>query len=112
MNENYYAVKFNAEGNSTVNFDGKTFSNPNFKPELAQRRNGVHELTRYLKVSAYPTIVFFDENAKMISPIRGYQKPQQIELYLKLFKGDDYKTMTTQEDFNAYYEAFKPEFQQ
>lgn len=48
----------------------------------------------------------------MISPIRGYQKPQQIELYLKLFKGDDYKTMTTQEDFNAYYEAFKPEFQQ
>ena len=112
VNKNYYAVKFNAEGDSTVDYDGRTFSNPNFKPELAQRRNGVHELTRYLKVSAYPTIVFFDENAKMISPIRGYQKPQQIELYLKLFKGDDYKTMTTQEDFNAYYEAFKPEFQQ
>ena len=79
---------------------------------MAQRRNGVHDLTRYLKVSAYPTIVFFDEEANVISPIRGYQQPQQIELYLKLFKGDDYKSMTTQEDFNAYYEAFKPEFQQ
>ncbi|NRA94194.1 MAG: thioredoxin fold domain-containing protein [Psychroserpens sp.] len=112
VNQNYYAVKFNAEGNSTVNYDGRTFTNPNFKPELAQRRNGVHDLTRYLKVSAYPTIVFFDEEANVISPIRGYQQPQQIELYLKLFKGDDYKSMTTQEDFNAYYEAFKPEFQQ
>lgn len=112
VNKNYYAVKFNAEGNDEVTFDGRSFSNPNYKPELANRRNSAHELTRYLKVSAYPTIVFFDENAKVISPIRGYQKPQQIELYLKLFLGDDYKSMTTQEEFNAYYAAFKPEFQQ
>ena len=112
VNKNYYAVKFNGEGNDVVNYDGKSFSNPNYKPELAKRRNSAHELTRYLKVSAYPTIVFFDEDAKVISPIRGYQKPQQIELYLKLFLDDDYKSMTTQEDFNAYYEAFKPEFQQ
>lgn len=112
VNENYYAVKFDAEGNSTVNYDGRTFTNPNYKEELKNRRNGVHDLTRYLKVSAYPTIVFFDVDAKVISPIRGYQKPQQLELYLKLFLGDDYKSMTTQEDFNAYYSAFKPEFQQ
>ncbi|WP_299228410.1 thioredoxin fold domain-containing protein [uncultured Psychroserpens sp.] len=111
VNENYYAVKFNAEGDSTVNYDGKTFSNPNYKPALANRRNGVHELTRYLKVSAYPTIVFFDENAKVIAPIRGYKQPQGIELYLKLFKEDDYVGMT-QEDFSTYSKAFKPEFQQ
>ena len=29
VNEHYYAVKFNAEGNETVNFNGKEFSNPN-----------------------------------------------------------------------------------
>ncbi|WP_456437038.1 thioredoxin family protein [Psychroserpens sp.] len=112
VNENYYAVKFDAEGDSTLSYDGKTFSNPTYKAELKNRRNGVHDLTRYLKVSAYPTIVFFDVDAKVISPIKGYQKPQQLELYLKLFLGDDYASMTTQEDFNAYYEAFKPEFQQ
>lgn len=111
VNENYYAVKFNGEGDDEVFYDGRTFANPNYKPELANRRNSVHDLTRYLKVSAYPTIVFFDENAKMISPIRGYQKPQDIELYLKLFKDDDYVGMS-QEDFTAYYKAFKPEFQQ
>lgn len=110
VNKHYYAVKFNGEGNSVVNYDGRTFSNPNYKPELANRRNSVHELTRYLKVSAYPTIVFFDESGALISPIRGYQKPQQIELYLKMFKNDEHKDMKTQEDFNNYYTAFKPEF--
>ena len=111
VNKHYYAVKFDAEGNSTIKYDGKTFSNPNYKEELANRRNSVHELTRYLKVGAYPTIVYFDEDAKVIFPIKGYQNPQQIELYLKLFQSDKYKNMTTQEDFNAYYSAFKPEFQ-
>lgn len=111
VNANYYAVKFNGEGNDQVNFDGKTFSNPNYNPALANRRNSAHELTRYLQVSAYPTIVFFDEEAKVIAPIRGYQKPQGIELYLKLFKEDDYVGMD-QESFNAYALAFKPEFQQ
>lgn len=111
VNKNYYAVKFDAEGNSTVDFDGKSFSNPGYKSELANRRNSVHDLTRYLGVSAYPTIVFFDESGKLLSPIRGYQKPQQIELYLKLFKEDKHINMKTQEDFNAYYTAFKPEFE-
>ena len=110
VNEHYYAVKFDAEGNSEVSYDGKDFKNPGYKPEMAKRRNGVHELTRYLNVSAYPTIVFFDEEGKVLSPIRGYQKPQQIELYLKLFKNDEHKDMKSQEDFNAYYTAFKPQF--
>jgi len=112
VNKHFYAVKFDGEGNSTIKFDGKTFSNPNYKEELANRRNSAHELTRYLKVAAYPTIVYFDEAGKVIFPIRGYQKPQQIELYLKLFQSNKYKDMTTQEDFDAYYNAFKPEFQQ
>lgn len=110
VNKNYYAVKFNAEGNSTVTFNGNTFTNPNYKPELANRRNSVHDLARYLKISAYPTIAFFDENGALISPVVGYKNPQQLELYLKLFKDDAYKDMKKQEDFNTYYTAFKPEF--
>lgn len=110
VNEHYYAVKFNAEGNDTVNFNGKTYSNPGYKEELKNRRNSVHELTRSLGVRAYPTIVYFDEEGKTIQPIKGYMKPQQIELYLKMFKSDDHKNITTQEEFNNYYLAFKPEF--
>ncbi|MBD0832496.1 thioredoxin family protein [Aestuariibaculum sediminum] len=110
VNKHYYAVKFDAEGNEEVNYKGKTFANPGYKPELANRRNSPHELTRYFQVSAYPTIVFMDEEGELIAPIRGYQQPTQLELYLKLFKNDDYKDMDTQEKFNDYYKAFKPEF--
>lgn len=39
VNENYYAVKFNAEGNETINYKGKVYSNPGYNPELASRRN-------------------------------------------------------------------------
>jgi len=110
VNDNFYAVKFDAEGNDVVRYKGKTFSNPNYKEELKNRRNSAHQLSRYLKVNAYPTIVFFDEEAQVIAPIRGYQKPQQIELYLKMFNNNDYKELTTQEAFNEYYKAFEPEF--
>ncbi|MGJ5642508.1 thioredoxin family protein [Formosa sp. S-31] len=110
VNEHYYAVKFNAEGNEEITFNDKVYNNPDYNPANANRRNGVHNFTRSLGVSAYPTIVFFDEAGQFIAPIRGYQQPRQLELYLKLFYSDDYKTMKTQDSFNTYYEAFVPEF--
>ena len=110
INKHYYAVKFNAEGDSKVNYDGKVFTNPNFQPEKTQRRNGTHELTRYLNVSAYPTIIFMDNSSKLINYVRGYKTPQQIELWLKLFKDEGYKSIKTQDEFNKYYESFVPEF--
>ncbi|WP_422107312.1 thioredoxin family protein [Winogradskyella sp.] len=112
INEHYYAVKFNAEGNDSVTYKDQTFSNPGYDPAKAKRRNSPHEFTRYLRVSAYPTMVFFDEEANYITPIKGYLKPQQIELYLKLFKTDKYKEMDTQEKFNEYYKSFKPTFKE
>lgn len=110
VNDNYYAVKFNAEGNDVVTYKGVSYSNPNYKADMASRRNGVHNLTLLLQVNAYPTIVFFDEKGETISPIRGYQTPNQLELYLKMFKDDKHKDMKTQEDFNTYYSAFVPAF--
>ena len=112
INKHYYAVKFNAEGNSSVTYKDQTFGNPNYDASKANRRNSAHEFSRFLKVRAYPTMVFFDEEGGFISPIQGYQKPQQLELYLKLFQSDKYKEMTTQEQFNEYYKAFKPEFKE
>jgi len=70
INEHFYAVKFNAEGNDEITFDEKTFTNPNYDAAKANRRNSSHEFTRYLKVSGYPTLAFFDEEAKLIAPIR------------------------------------------
>ena len=112
VNEHYYAVKFNAEGDEVINFEGKTFSNPNYNPAMAARRNSPHELSMYYRVQAYPTIVFLGEDTEFLTPVRGYKTPQQLELYLKLFKNNEHKGMASQEDFNAYFRAFKPEFQE
>ena len=111
VNKNYYAVKFNGEGEAVVSYKGKTFSNPSYNASRANTRNSVHDLTRHLQVNAYPTIVFFDENADIIAPIRGYQQPKQLELYLKLFHNNHHKDIKTQEDFNNYYKAFVAEFE-
>jgi thioredoxin-related protein len=110
VNKHYYAVKFNAEGNEVVNFKDQKFTNPNYNPEMAKRRNSSHQFTRYLGVRAYPTMVYLGLNAEVIAPIPGYQTAQQMELYLKLFKDDAYKQMNTQEAFNNYYQTFVPSF--
>ena len=53
INENFYAVKFNAEGKDVVNFRGYEFTNPNYDPSKSNRRNSSHELTRSLGAVSY-----------------------------------------------------------
>ncbi|MCK0179857.1 thioredoxin family protein [Flavobacteriaceae bacterium S0862] len=110
VNKHYYAVKFNAEGNDEVVFNGKPFANPNYDSGRAKTRNSPHQLTRYFGVQAYPTVVFIDEDLKMLVPLRGVKKPQELELYLKMFKNNDHKNIKSQDAFTEYYKAFKPEF--
>lgn len=112
INEHYYAVKFNAEGNEEITYKDNTYANPNYDASKASRRNSVHEFSRFLQIKAYPTMVFFDEEGNVIAPIQGYLKPQQLELYLKIFKTDEYKEMTTQEQFSEYVKSFEAEFEE
>ena len=110
VSDNFYAVKFDAEGNDVVKFKDKTFANPGYDPAKAKRRNSGHELARFFSIRSYPTILFLDEKAEFIAPIIGYKKPQQLELYLKMFKKNEHTGMDTQAKFNEYFKNFKPEF--
>lgn len=109
VNENYYAVKFNAEGNESINFKNQTFTNPNFDSNKSGR-NSSHQLAGYFGVKAYPTIIFLDEENNLIAPLPGYKTPKQLELYLKLFKTNDYKKITEQGDWDNYQSNFTYEF--
>jgi thioredoxin-related protein len=110
INKNYYAVKFDAEGNDVVNFKGNSFTNPGYDPSKAKGRNSSHQLSQYFGINSFPTIVYLDEEANLIGPIPGYKTPQQIELFLKLFGNDDYKKIVTKEDWEKYSSEFKYEF--
>ena len=107
INENYYAVKFNAEGNDTVTFMDKVFTNPNFDSAKTQKRNSSHQLTQFLGINAYPSTLFFDSDMNYLTPVKGYLNPKQIEIYLLLFKDDTYKNVKSQSDFDNFVKNFK-----
>ena len=109
INKNYYAVKFNAEGNTDVTFKEKKYSNPNFDASR-KGRNSQHELAGSFGVNAYPTIVFLDENGGLIAPIKGYHSPNQLEIFLKLFATNKYKEVNTKELWEQYQREFQPSF--
>ena len=109
VNKNYYAVKFNAEGNETIIFKGVTYTNPNFDPNKSGR-NSSHQLSGFFGIRAYPTLLYLDEEANLIAPISGYRTPSQLELYLKFFESDKYKNIKTQEEWQSYSSNFKPKF--
>ena len=45
INKNYYAVKFNAQGDEEVTYKGKTYTNPGYNPAKAKTRNSNHQLS-------------------------------------------------------------------
>ena len=109
VNEHYYAVKFNAEGNERINFKDNLFQNPDYDPNRSGR-NAQHQLAGALRITAYPTIVFFNESGETLLPIPGYKTPNQLELYLKLFLNNDHEKINTQEQWDQYQRDFVSQF--
>ncbi|MBI1315734.1 thioredoxin fold domain-containing protein [bacterium] len=83
INKNFYAVKFNAEGNDSIAFNGAVFANAAYDPARANSRNSPHDLTRAMAAVqgniAYPTVVYLNANWEIITPVQGYLTPKDIE---------------------------------
>ena len=109
VNKHFYAIKFDAEGGAGVTFKGTTYTNPTFVAGKRGRK-GQHQLAQALGVNSYPTIIYMDEEMNVIAPIKGYQTPDKIELYLKLFAENIYLTVKSQEEFQEFQSNFKPTF--
>jgi len=87
MTENFYMVKLDAEQKEPIEFGGKTYT------FVASGRRGYHQLAAALlqgKLS-YPTVVFLDENLKMLSPVPGYQKPDAFLKIARYFGENIYR---------------------
>jgi thioredoxin-related protein len=111
INKNFYAVKFNGEGNEAITMGDKDFKNPNFDPAKTRTRNSMHQFARFMGVRAYPTLLFIDSDGKLINKVASYLTPSQLEVYLKMYASGDYKAINSQEKFNEYYKNFKLTFQ-
>lgn len=82
INDNYYAVKFNAEGNTEVNYKGKKYANPQYDA-TRKGRNAQHEFAGFLGVRAYPSMMVFNAKGDVKAPIVGYHEPAQLLEALK-----------------------------
>ena len=51
---------------------------------------------------SFPTVVFLDEEMKVIQPIPGYQDPKSMELIVTYFAGDYYKDTPWQKYTSLY----------
>lgn len=97
LNEDYYPVKFNAEQKEAISYNGKVYK------YVGNGRNGHHELAAFLLDAqmSYPTVVFIDENLKVIQAIPGFRKKEEFALIANYFGKDFHKKIS--------WEAFQKE---
>lgn len=93
LNNDFYAVKLNAEQKENIIFSGHTFK------FVSQGRRGYHELAYELLNGrmSYPTVVVLDENFARILIAPGYQKADAFENVLEFAAEGHYKTKTWQD---------------
>ena len=87
INENFHAVKFDAEQKGDVTLKGRTFK------FVAQGRRGYHELAAGIlqgKMS-YPSTVFLNSQFEILTDIKGFRGPDEMMGFLTYFKDELYK---------------------
>jgi thioredoxin-related protein len=74
INENFYAVKFDAEQREPITFQGHTYQ------YVPAGRKGIHTLAYSLldKRPSYPAFVLLNEDLHRFGLIKGYKTPEQF----------------------------------
>lgn len=100
LNEQYYAVKLDAEQKGDIRFRDYTYK------YVASGRRGYHELAAALLSGelSYPTVVFLDEQFNLIQAVKGYHKPEQFHPILTFFADDHFKN-TSWADYQKQYKS-------
>lgn len=100
INENFYAVKLNAEQVEPIVFRGVEYINEN-----PGGRRSSHNFARALLQGrmSYPSVAFFDEQLNLITAIPGYRDPKAFEPILVFFNENIFMD---QPDLDEYISNF------
>lgn len=103
MNDNFYAIKFNAEQKEEVIYDDHKFE------FVKSGRRGYHQLAAALLDGqmGYPSFVYMDEEERRITISPGYKDAKKLLLELNFIAGDHYKEKDL-EGFAKEYNTLKP----
>lgn len=90
VNQNFYAVKLNAESQKKVSYKGKEMT----EQELAVQIFGA---------TGYPTTVYLSQDQTMLQAIPGYLEADMLNKVLHYF-GEDYYKTTSWDKFQASFD--------
>ncbi len=96
VNNNFYAVKLDAERQDVINFQGKEYK---FEPQYKANTFAVEIMKGSM---SYPTTVFMVENFQSPTPIPGFRTVKEMELFLTYFGDNMYKRVK----FDDYQKNF------
>lgn len=102
LNTAYYPVKFNAEQREEITFNEKIYK------YIAQGARGYHELAAALLNGqmSYPSVVFLDEQVRIIHVQKGYVKAEPFDEIIKFIGGNHYQTESWEEWKSGYNSPF------
>ena len=87
INENFYAVKFDAEQKETITLDGRKYK------YVKEGKRGYNQLAADLLKGrlSYPSVVFLNDDLSLIQPIPGYLDAEKMEVIATYFAEDHHK---------------------
>ncbi len=99
LNQNFYAIKFNAETKDTITYLGKEYVN----------RGKTHDLAKVFlgRGSSYPTTFFMSDAYTMALNVPGYLKANQLAPFIVYYKEKAYGGS----DINAFMKDFADTFE-
>lgn len=97
INENFYAVKFNAESKKDIEFKSKEYDGAS--------KNGYHALALYFSGDmVFPSIAFLDEDQKVIQTVSGFIDGSIFEMIITFFGRNAHETTP----WKKYQEEYIP----
>jgi thioredoxin-related protein len=96
INNNFYAVKFDAERKDTIHFQGKDYY---FAPQYKANGFAIELMKGQM---SYPHTIFMVENFQSPTPIPGYRNIQEMEVFLTYFGDNMYRRRSFEEYAKNY----------
>ncbi len=94
INDNFYAVKFDAESKDSVRFDKYLFVSTDATNPKAPHQFAASILDNQL---AYPSIVFLNNQIQRLDIIKGFMPPQKFEPIITYYGSGDYQHIKWEE---------------
>ncbi len=104
INNNFYAVKFDAECKDTVKFDKYVFVSSDLTNAKAPHQFAASILDNQL---AYPSIVFLSNQIQRLDIIKGFQPAHLFEPILNYYGSGDYQKTKWEEYQKSFVSTIK-----